>query len=47
MVWYGVGIRTYEDGVGKGLSVRLGLETGMGLESGKGLNLPGLGDGDS
>lgn len=47
MVWYGAKIRTYEDGVRKGLSVWLGLETGMGLESGKGLDLPGLGDGDS
>lgn len=47
MVWYGAGIRTYEDGVGKGLGIGLGLEIGMGLESGKGLNLARFGDEDS
>lgn len=47
MIWYGAGIRTYEDGLGKGLGVGLGLETGIGLESAKGLNLAGFGDGES
>lgn len=47
MIWYGAEIRTYEDGLGKGLGLGLGMETEMGLESGKGLNLPGFGDGAS